>query len=139
MEDFVSDLPVFEAQTAGVRVRSQSYFLAGQSNPEDEDYVWAYRIEIANDRDFPVQLLSRHWIITDATGIEEEVKGDGVTGEQPVIAPGDSHAYLSGTPLGTPTGFMRGSYQMVDHQGLPFEVEIPAFSLDSPYFRGQVN
>ncbi len=139
MDDFVDDLPAFEAVTDGVRVTTQAYFLAGQSNPEDDEYVWAYRIRIANERTEPVQLMARHWIITDGHGAREEVRGPGVVGEQPVIAPGDAHSYMSGTPLSTPTGFMQGAYSMVDHTGRPFDVDIPVFSLDSPYFAGSVN
>jgi len=139
MDDFIDELPIFEAVTDGVRVTTQSYFLAGQSNPEDDHYVWAYRIRIANESGETVQLMSRHWIITDASGHSQEVQGDGVIGEQPVIAPGADHSYMSGTPLNTPTGFMAGSYGMIGASGRRFDIVIPGFSLDSPYFTASVN
>lgn len=139
MQDFIDDFPKFEAVTDGVRVTTQAYFLAGQSEPENDKYVWAYRIRIANERSTSVQLLARHWIIIDGSGTREDIKGDGVIGEQPVIGPGNSHDYVSGTPLGTPTGFMQGFYQMADADGQAFSIEIPVFSLDSPYFAGTVN
>ncbi|MDP3379836.1 MAG: Co2+/Mg2+ efflux protein ApaG [Brevundimonas sp.] len=122
----------YTAETRGVRVKVQPSYLAGRSNPDEGLWVWAYQIEIVNLTGVPVQLLSRHWIITDASGREEVVIGDGVVGEQPVIAPGDSHSYASGCPLPTPSGAMRGSYVMETPDGERFEAEIPAFSLDVP-------
>lgn len=122
----------YTAETRGVRVKVQPSYLAGRSNPDEGLWVWAYQIEIVNLTGVPVQLMSRHWIITDATGREEVVIGDGVVGEQPVIAPGDSHSYASGCPLPTPSGSMRGSYVMETPDGERFEAEIPAFSLDVP-------
>jgi ApaG protein len=101
--------------------------------------VWAYHIRIENGGEEPVQLISRHWIITDAQGRTQEVRGLGVVGEQPVIQPGASFDYVSGCPLTTPSGMMRGSYQMTLGSGWPFEVEIPAFSLDSPEARARPN
>lgn len=139
MEDLIDDVMTFEAETAGIRVAVQSYFLDDQSDPDQSRFVWAYRIRIANDSDITVQLLNRHWIITDAKGKVEEVKGEGVIGEQPVIGPGQSFTYTSGTPLSTPSGFMHGTYEMQDEDGSHFFVEIPSFSLDSPYYSLKVN
>lgn len=139
MEDLISDIMTFEATTAGVRIAVQSYFLEDQSEPDECQYVWAYRIKIINESDTTVQLLNRHWIITDATGAVKEVTGEGVIGEQPIIAPGQHFVYTSGTPLSTPSGFMGGSYEMQDENGDHFFVEIPTFSLDSPYYSLNVN
>ena len=121
----------YEAQTDGVVVRVTPTYLSQQSDPEAGRWVWVYAVEIENRRDEPVQLLTRHWIITDGLGRTEEVRGPGVVGEQPVIAPGKAHAYSSGCPLSTPSGMMVGSYGMIDASGALLEVAIPAFSLDS--------
>lgn len=115
-------------------------YLPNHSHPEDDQYTFAYTITINNGSDLPVQLLSRHWIITDANNEVQEVKGDGVVGEQPVIPPNHSFRYTSGATLETPLGYMEGSYFMVvrepmdiDPHTLPtFEVPIPAFSLHTP-------
>ena len=115
-------------------------YLPSHSQPEDDRYTFAYTITISNAGDVPVQLLSRHWIITDADNDVQEVRGEGVIGEQPVIAPGDSFRYTSGATLSTPVGCMEGSYFMVvrepedvDPADLPtFEVPIPPFSLHTP-------
>ena len=128
----------FNPALVGVEVVTT--YLPSHSQPEDERYTFAYTITISNAGDAPVQLLSRHWIITDADSDVQEVKGEGVVGEQPVIAPGDSFRYTSGATLSTPVGFMEGSYYMVvreprdvDPADLPtFEVPIPAFSLHTP-------
>jgi ApaG protein len=125
--------------TRGVTVRVAPSHLPDQSDPEGGRWVWAYHIRIENDAEEAIQLLSRHWIITDARGRTQEVKGLGVVGEQPVIEPGGSFDYVSGCPLDTPSGMMRGAYQMVAASGWPFEVEIPAFSLDSPEARARPN
>jgi ApaG protein len=129
----------FIAATDGIEVGVASFYLADQSHPQDHRYVWAYRIRIANHGKKQVQLLTRHWIITDGEGRVEHVRGPGVVGEQPVLAPGESFEYTSGCPLGTPSGMMVGSYQMVDGEGGQFDVEIPAFSLDSPHANRSVN
>jgi len=124
----------FFATTAGIRVGVQVFYLAEQSHPEDGRFVWAYRITIANQSQVTVQLLKRTWEITDATGRTERVHGDGVVGEQPVLAPGDVFTYTSGTPLSTASGFMTGWYHMVrTATGAHFDVAVPAFSLDSPH------
>jgi len=124
-------MSAYQAETDGVVVRVTPTFLSQQSDPDEGRWVCAYAVEIENLRDGPVQLLTRHWIITDALGRTEEVRGPGVVGEQPVIAPGKAHAYSSGCPLGTPSGMMVGSYGMIDASGAVLEVAIPAFSLDS--------
>ncbi|MFN3288747.1 MAG: Co2+/Mg2+ efflux protein ApaG [Sphingomonadaceae bacterium] len=129
----------YAATTRGITVRVAPSYLPEQSDPAAGRWVWAYHIRIENGGDEPVQLISRHWIITDAQGRTQEVRGLGVVGEQPVIQPGASFDYVSGCPLTTPSGMMRGSYQMTLGSGWPFEVEIPAFSLDSPEARARPN
>ena len=101
--------------------------------------MWAYQVNIENAGSETVQLISRYWHITDANGQVQEVRGDGVVGEQPVLRPGESFEYTSGTPLSTPSGIMVGRYQMETKGGEGFEIEIPAFSLDSPYQRTSLN
>jgi len=107
-------------------------FLEERSSPDKGQYFWSYAIEIVNGGAETVQLQSRHWRITDALGRVQEVKGPGVVGKQPRLAPGDSFNYESGVPLETPSGLMVGTYTMVTDSGKPFEVAIPTFSLDSP-------
>jgi len=134
----MDEAPVYEAETRGVVVRVVTSYLPQQSDPPRR-YVWAYMIEIENTGDETVQLLSRHWIITDAHGRVEEVEGPGVVGEQPVIEPGETYQYTSGCPLTTPTGSMAGTYRMVLDDGREFDAEIPAFSLDLPDRRRTLN
>lgn len=122
----------YEATTDQVRVTVKPSYLPDQSDPTVSRYVWAYEIEVQNLGAVTVQLVSRHWIITDARGRVEEVKGAGVVGEQPILEPGEAFRYTSGCPLTTPSGAMRGTYRMVNDQGQAFDVEIPAFSLDLP-------
>jgi len=107
-------------------------FLAEQSDPENDKYLFAYTIRIVNSGDIAAQLLSRHWIITDAHQHVEEVKGPGVVGEQPKLAPGEAFEYTSGCPLPTPNGSMRGTYQCVAADGTEFEVPIAEFLLSVP-------
>ncbi|MCW8835931.1 MAG: Co2+/Mg2+ efflux protein ApaG, partial [Rhodospirillales bacterium] len=107
-------------------------YLEDQSDPEENRYVWAYHVRIENRGEQTVQLLTRYWRITDAFGRTQEVRGPGVVGEQPVLEPGDSFEYTSGTPLNTPSGFMGGAYQMETGTGEQFDVAIPDFSLDRP-------
>jgi ApaG protein len=133
------DTPAYEAETDGIVVRVRPSFLAGQSNPDAGRWVWAYQVEIVNLTGVSVQLMARHWIITDARGQVEDVRGPGVVGEQPVIAPGGSYTYASGCPLTTPSGSMVGSYAMVDSEGRSFDAAIPAFSLDVPGQRRVLN
>ena len=124
----------FQATTAGITVKVEVFYLADQSKPEAGHFVWAYRINIANDSDITVQLLRRTWHITNAHGYTQVVHGEGVVGETPVLEPGESFEYTSGTPLDTPTGFMAGAYHMLrPASGESFDVTIPAFSLDSPH------
>mgnify|MGYP002780888769 CR=1 FL=1 len=121
-----------EAVTDGITVRVAVSYLPEQSAPASGRWFWSYHIRIENGSDRSVQLLSRHWLITDGRGSLHEVRGEGVVGEMPLIAPGASFDYVSGCPLSTPSGVMRGSYRMVDENGTPFDVEIPAFSLLGP-------
>ena len=124
----------FVALTRGIRVTVRAFFLADQSDPDIRRYVWAYRVTIANEGAEAVQLVHRSWKITDALGRTQRVNGTGVVGEQPVLEPGKSFEYTSGTPLATPSGFMNGHYHMmVRASGESFDAAIPAFSLDSPF------
>jgi ApaG protein len=130
----------FEAITHEVRVTVRAFYLEDQSEPERGHYVWAYRVSIANLGRRAVQLMKRTWLITDALGRTQRVHGDGVVGEQPVLDPGESFEYTSGTPLATPSGFMRGTYHMqATETGEAFDVAIPSFSLDSPHQPGGVH
>ncbi len=125
--------PAYEAITRSLAVRVRPSFLPGQSDPANRRWVWAYQIEIENLGREMVQLLTRHWIITDAWGRVEEVEGPGVIGEQPVIKPGETYAYGSGCPLSTPSGTMVGTYRMtVIETRETFDIAIPHFSLDLP-------
>jgi ApaG protein len=123
---------MYRATTKGVRVTVEPRYLEDRSDPAERRFFWAYTIEIANSGPAPVQIVSRHWIITDGNGRREHVRGDGVVGEQPVIAPGSSFKYTSGCPLTTPSGTMVGTYQAIGQDGETFTVAIPAFSLDVP-------
>ena len=114
-------------------------YLDDQSVPEQSHFVWAYRIVIENRGAETVQLRSRHWRITNARGELNEVRGPGVVGEQPRLEPGDAFEYTSYVPLTTPSGIMTGSYQMETRHGESFDVEIPAFSLDSPHQSVKLN
>lgn len=108
-------------------------YMAAQSNPDDDQYLFAYTITIENTGDIAAQLISRHWIITDSQQRVEEVRGPGVVGEQPVLQPGESFQYTSHCPLPTPVGTMRGSYQCVAQDGTRFEAQIPEFVLATPH------
>jgi ApaG protein len=130
---------MYSATTHSIRVTVNPIYLEDQSSPEDDHYVWAYQVEIENLGAEVVQLLSRYWRITDSQGRVQEVRGVGVVGEQPVLNPGESFNYTSGTPLPTPSGIMSGRYGMECHSGEQFEVEIPAFSLDSPHQPKRLN
>jgi ApaG protein len=122
-----------EAVTHNVRVEVESQYAPDRSQPFQNHWFFHYTVRITNEGDETVQLLSRHWIITDATGYTEEVRGPGVVGEQPVLAPGESFQYTSGCPLKTSNGVMRGTYQMVGERGDPFDIEIAPFGLREPY------
>lgn len=129
---------LFDPSLVGIDVNAA--YLPNHSSPDDDQYTFAYTITIRNDSELPVQLLSRHWIITDADNEVQEVRGDGVVGEQPIIQPQESFQYTSGATLTTPVGCMEGSYFMVvrepmeiDPHRLPtFQVPVPAFSLHTP-------
>ena len=124
---------MYSAVTRAIRVEVEPIYLHEQSEPDDGQFVWAYRVQIENEGPETVQLLTRYWQITDGMGRVQEVRGAGVVGEQPVLNPGESYEYTSGTPLPTPSGIMAGIYQMEAAGGEQFDVEIPAFSLDSPH------
>ena len=118
--------------TREVTVRVAVSFLVEQSEPDRGRWFWAYHIRVENGGGAAVQLLTRHWIITDGRGARHTVEGEGVVGEQPTIAPGGSYDYVSGCPLSTPTGAMQGSYRMVGADGVGFDVAIPRFMLLAP-------
>jgi ApaG protein len=123
---------MYRAVTRHIEVTVEPRFMPERSSVERSQYFWAYSIVITNAGRETVQLRTRHWIITDATGKKQEVKGEGVVGEQPTLAPGERFEYTSGVPLPTPSGFMTGRYQMVTAGGEKFEIDVPTFSLDSP-------
>jgi ApaG protein len=125
--------------TRAIRITVRPYYLADQSSPADGHYVFAYQVRIENQGLDTVQLRSRYWRITDGNGRIKEVRGAGVVGEQPTLAPGQSFEYTSGTPLPTASGIMVGAYQMVTEAGERFDVAIPAFSLDAPDVRRRLN
>lgn len=127
------DTSPYAATTRNITVSVQPYFLEEQSEPDASHFVWAYHVRIHNNGGETVQLLTRHWVITDSLGHLHEVRGSGVVGKQPVLRPGEAFEYASGTPLATPSGIMMGSYQMQADNGERFDIEIPAFSLDSPH------
>lgn len=124
---------MYAQRTRDIIVTAQPVFLEEQSSPREHRFVWAYQIRIENKGGETVQLLTRHWRITDAQGRVQEVRGDGVVGEQPILEPGEAFEYTSGTPLQTPSGIMLGSYQMETEDGDWIDVKVPAFSLDSPH------
>jgi ApaG protein len=130
----------YSKTTRGIRVTVRSFYLEDQSHPDENQFVWAYRVRIENRGKQTVQLLRRSWQIIDGQGRTKYVQGDGVVGEQPVLEPGGEFEYTSGTPLDTPSGFMHGAYHMiVPESGEAFDVSIPAFSLDSPHQSGRVH
>jgi ApaG protein len=123
---------MYRAVTRKIEVTVTPRFVSERSSPSNGYYFWAYTIDIANRGAETVQLKTRHWRITDALGRLQEVKGPGVVGEEPTLKPGESFEYTSGVPLPTPSGFMDGTYGMISMTGEHFDIEIPAFSLDSP-------
>ncbi|MBY3210069.1 Co2+/Mg2+ efflux protein ApaG [Rhizobium laguerreae] len=123
---------MYRALTREIEVVVEPFYLEEQSDPEDDRYVWGYRIVISNKSGIAVRLVNRYWNITDQNGQVDEVTGPGVVGEQPRLSPGDTYEYSSGCPLDTPSGLMFGHYQMETDEGEMFDVDIPAFSLDSP-------
>jgi ApaG protein len=131
---------VYRAVTKEIEVTVTPRFISERSSPEKGYFFWAYTINITNLGSETVQLKTRHWRIVDAAGKEQEVKGKGVVGEEPLLKPGQSFEYTSGVPLPTPSGFMCGTYGMVkteDRTG--FDIDIPAFSLDSSYGERTIN
>lgn len=125
-----------EASTRGITVRTSVSYLPEQSEPARGRWFWAYHIRIENEGEMAVQLLTRHWIITDGRGARHSVEGEGVVGEQPMIEPGASFDYVSGCHLSTPTGSMQGSYHMQGEDGSAFDVAIPKFGLVAPAVAG---
>ena len=123
---------MYRAVTRQIEVTVQPNYLPERSSAEKSEFFWSYTIVITNKGAETVQLRTRHWVITDATGHKREVKGEGVIGEQPTRAPGERFEYTSGVPLSTASGFMTGRYQMVSASGERFEIDVPTFSLDSP-------
>ncbi len=130
---------MYRAVTRKIQVTVEPRFVPEQSDPGDSQYFWAYRVEIANLGDESVQLRHRHWRITDGQGRQQDVKGPGVVGKQPVLEPGETFEYTSGCPLSTPQGIMAGSYEMRNSSGERFMIDIPPFSLDSPHVRRVLN
>ncbi|MCA9550431.1 MAG: Co2+/Mg2+ efflux protein ApaG [Myxococcales bacterium] len=128
-------IPPVEATTQGVRVRVVSKYLAHQSAPASNRFVFSYEVTITNEGQETVQLRTRHWIITDGNQRVEEVRGEGVVGEKPVLEPGQSFQYTSGCILKTTFGTMHGTYQMYRKDGSRFDAEIPAFLLAAPFAR----
>jgi ApaG protein len=129
----------YEAETDGVIVRVVPAFLDEESSPEDNRFIWAYHVEIENRGTHTLQLMTRHWHITDSAGRVQEVNGSGVVGQNPVLRPGGRFEYTSGCPLNAPSGMMRGTYRLEDENGDVTEARIPLFALDSPYDRRQPN
>ena len=123
---------MYQQMTNSVEITVQPFYLDEQSEPAENHYVWGYHVTIHNQSGLTVQLLNRYWRITDGLGKIQEVRGPGVVGEQPILAPGESFEYTSGCPLSTPSGFMAGYYEMEVDGGERFEAEIPTFSLDDP-------
>ena len=130
---------MYSQTTRSIKVTVKPFYLEDQSSPVDDHYVWAYQVRIENCGRETVQLRRRHWRITDNRGRMQEVRGPGVVGEQPVLGPGETFEYTSGTPLPTPSGIMVGTYDMETREGETFAVDIPAFSLDSPHQAVRIN
>ncbi|MFZ1775471.1 MAG: Co2+/Mg2+ efflux protein ApaG [Rhizobiaceae bacterium] len=128
---------MYQASTHDILVTAEVFYIPERSEPPE--HFWAYRITIDNRSNRNVQLLRRHWLITDENGKREEVRGDGVVGEQPELAPGDSYTYTSGCSLKAPSGMMAGEYTMAAESGELIEVTIPAFSLDLPNRKRPMN
>ena len=124
---------IYSKTTEDIEITVQPVYLEDQSVPDERHYVWAYHVRIKNNRSDVIQLRSRYWKITDSLGFSQEVQGEGVVGEQPLINASETFEYSSGTPLNTPSGIMMGHYTMKNDAGIYINVEIPAFSLDSPH------
>ena len=130
--DTMAKMFAHAATTRQIHVRVAVSYLPEQSAPQAGRWFWSYHVRIENDGDGPVQLLARHWVIRDGRGVEQEVRGEGVVGETPLIPAGGSFDYVSGCPLDTPSGSMRGNYRMIADDGSMFDVDIPQFALLSP-------
>ena len=130
---------MYKKTTNKINITVNPYFLEDQSEPDHQHYVWAYQVTIDNQSKEKVQLKNRYWKIIDSNGIKQEVRGEGVVGEQPILNPGEKFEYTSGTPLSTPSGFMEGYYEMKTNKGKKFEAYIPQFSLDSPFTSKKLN
>ena len=130
---------MYSKKTRKINITVNPYFLDDQSEPEDQHFVWAYQVTIDNQSNDKVQLKNRYWKIIDSNGSEQEVRGEGVIGEQPILNPGERFEYTSGTPLSTPSGFMGGHYGMETTEGKKFDAVIPQFSLDSPFIKNNLN
>lgn len=130
---------MYQQTTRSILVSVEPTYLDDQSAPDEAHFVWKYHVRIENRGEMTVQLRNRYWRITDSLGRVQEVRGAGVVGEQPVLEPGESFEYTSGTPLPTPSGIMVGSYEMETGKGENFEVAVPAFSLDSPHQAVRLN
>lgn len=130
---------MYSETTNSILVTVKPFYLDDQSAPNEHRFVWAYHVRIENKGPITVQLRRRHWRITDSLGRTQEVQGEGVVGEQPVLHPGEAFEYTSGTPLTTPSGIMVGTYYMETEAGHELEIAIPAFSLDSPHQPTRVN
>lgn len=121
-----------ENNLSNISIDVETNYIEEQSDPSNDRYIFSYTITIQNTGDIPAKLLTRHWLITDANGKTQEVRGDGVVGEQPHLGPNEGFRYTSGTVLETPVGSMRGSYQMVTDDGSQFDAPIPTFTLSVP-------
>ena len=130
---------MYTKTTKNINITVNPYYLEDQSEPDEQHYVWAYQVTINNVGSEIVQLKNRFWKITDSNGAEQEVRGEGVVGEQPILNPGEKFEYTSGTPLSTPSGFMEGHYEMETKNGSKFDATIPLFSLDTPQTSAKLN
>lgn len=130
---------MYSKTTDQITVTVVPAYLDAESAPEKNHYVWAYKVTITNNSAEAVQVISRYWHITDAFGRSQEVRGDGVVGEQPVIPPGKAFTYTSGTHLPTPSGIMFGTYHITSDSGINNDIDIPVFSLDIPSLARQLN
>jgi len=130
---------MYSKTTKGITVTVTPYFLDDQSSPQECHYVWAYQVNIKNSSSNTIKLNRRNWVIIDANGKIINIQGEGVVGEFPILHPGESFEYTSGTPLKTTNGFMQGFYLMSQNNGDQLKIDIPTFSLDSPYGKKKLN
>lgn len=139
IDGLASHIPLFEQRTHDVVVRVEPEYLADQSSPSDSRFIWAYTVEIDNQSSEDLQVTGRFWQIADSRGQVQEVRGSGVVGEKPVVKAGETFRYTSGAPLTAPSGMMRGTYRVKAPDGESFDVDIPAFVLDSPHEGLRIN